>query len=199
MPYRISTRGSICTSVRPYICSWRSLSVRPSVRPSFRLFFHFFEFLLFTLVIQFLFRSTSKFGYKDYGVERIQIFKNGAPVSSCSELMNMDTRKRNSHTHVYLHENMIRVFGKSATCISIDDFSHAFFLYCVSLAPNPRVANDYGVTEVNSERKLSFVEAATIDIEITFRSVTTTPLYAMFLGLFDVSISLNELGLVNEQ
>ena len=144
-------------------------------------------------------RSSSKFGYQDRKVERIQIFKNGAPISSCSEMLHMDTEKRNSHTHVLLYKSMLRVFGKEATCISMDDFTNAFFLYCVNLAPNPRVGDDYGVTRLASDRKLSFIEAATIDIEIRFKKPTEIPLYAMFMGIFDVSVNLNELGLQHQQ
>ena len=135
-----------------------------------------------------------RFSYSHNNVQTIQVFLSGNPIQANHTMLNMDTAAKNGVDVYQLYLQFIQMFGENAVYESIESFHTDFFLFCINLSPNPRMGNDYGVTERDTDRQVSFLRADSIDIFVEFKEKTTSELIFHCNGYFDKIIKMSEYG-----
>ena len=101
------------------------------------------------------------------------------------EVSNMDFSNMYSRHHYSLYESMLRHFGEKAHYESMESFFKQNFLICFNLGRNPRIGNNVGITKDAADRKMGFVEAGTLEIELIFKKALTEEVVLFIDGYFD--------------
>ena len=129
----------------------------------------------------------NRYCFKNHGLDSLNLYLSGGPLKRNSFWHSMDLQKENGFYHHYWYKCMLSTFGKSAEDISLDSFYHDTFVFCVSLADNPRYRDDYGFTKDPADRLISFVNAAVLDCEVKFKAQMKVPMIISFCGLYDIN------------
>ena len=139
----------------------------------------------------------SRFVFRSQDVTQIKIFKNGKPCQDDTVFSSMETKKRNSFTHYALYRNFLSCFGdKAKLTVDLESFFENVFVYCVNLSADPRVNDEFGIMKNAEERRVSFVESAVLDIDVTFGAPVDDNYVLFFLGFYDSELHFNDEGLV---
>ena len=139
--------------------------------------------------------TNNRYCFKNFGLDTLKVFLSGIPLKRNTLWQGMNLGKRYSYFHFYWYKRVIETFGQEAKDVSLDSFYDDTFVYCVSLAKNPRYGDDYGFTHDPSLRKVSFIEGSTIDVEMIFKEPMEEPMLVSFCGLFDIVVGMDADGI----
>ena len=138
--------------------------------------------------------KNTKFAYENVDVSNIRLFKSGLPLEFNKELSDLHVSTRNGADHLFLYNQFVQLYGEKAAYETLESFFADMFCYCIPLCRNPRVGNDYGIMPDPADRQLSFGEAATLDIDFTFRTAPSEELICHVIGWYDIVVGFNEYG-----
>ena len=132
--------------------------------------------------------------FKHFDLKSIKLFKSGVPFNSNNRTCDMDVSKINGLDHYYWYDQFVRCFGPKSADFSLEAFHEDMFIYCFNLSNHPRIGDDYGILEDPSERKLSLLQGANLDIEVVFKQSLPSNTLIFFTGWYDVISSFSPDG-----
>lgn len=138
--------------------------------------------------------SNTKFCYKKQDLKSLKIWKSGKPIELNNVYESMDLSSHHTQTQYFLHDEMIKLYGPKAVFESVESQWMDLNMICLSLSPNPRIGDDYGVTTRGQDRLLSFVQGASLELDIQFNTPVASDLILHVIGYFDCLVHFNEYG-----
>ena len=138
--------------------------------------------------------KSNRYAFQNHGLDTLKLYLSGVPLKRNSFWNTMNLHKEDSFYHHYWYKQMLLTFGKSAESISLKSFYHDTFVFCVSLAENPRYRDDYGFTKDPADRLISFVNASVLDCEVHFREAMRVNMIISFCALYDTKTGWNVEG-----
>ena len=138
------------------------------------------------------------FSYKDPGIQSVSVFVNGVGRPENTQTVNMEKIKRNSKSHMYWYKKFQMVFGKTAQSISPSHFLDDLFCCCYNLSPNLTPYGEGIIKMDPSQRKLSPISAASIDVGLDFHEPLSCNWLLYCLAWWDIEVCYNLDGIPME-
>ena len=102
---------------------------------------------------------------------------------------------RNSAPHLFWYRRFLRCFGKGAYSISAGEFLDDYFCLCYNMSSNLVLEGEQQVTLNPLERRLAPVDAATIDVELSFRNPLPENYVLYACAWYDIFVKYDENGI----